>query len=117
MTHKLKLAAASCALLIASTVGAFAESILTNFHGMTLYTFDMDKDGKSACADACATMWPPFAALADENFGEGWTMVDRADGTKQWAYDGKPVYFFVKDLKAGDMLGDGIKEVWHVIKE
>ena len=44
-------------------------------------------------------------------------MVDRTDGTKQWAYDGKPMYFYKGDVKAGDAMGDGMGGMWHVIKE
>ena len=44
-------------------------------------------------------------------------LVDRSDGTKQWAYDGKPLYFFVKDTKPGEAMGDGMKGVWHTVKE
>ena len=44
-------------------------------------------------------------------------MVDRTDGTKQWAYDGKPMYFYQGDVKAGDAMGDGMGGMWHVIKE
>lgn len=116
MTIK-KIAATSAALLIASTVGAFAAGLLTNLHGMTLYTFDKDVDGKPTCVDACAKEWPSFAAMAGENFGEGWTIVDRPDGTKQWAYDKKPVYLFDEDKKAGDMMGDGKNKLWHKIAE
>ncbi|MNH42286.1 Secreted repeat [compost metagenome] len=47
---------------------------------------------------------------------EGWSQIKRDDGSMQWAYKGKPVYTFVKDKKAGDMTGDGMKDVWHVIK-
>jgi len=43
--------------------------------------------------------------------------VTRDDGSKQWAYKGKPVYLWVKDKKPGDKTGDGVREVWHVIKE
>ncbi|TIX62921.1 MAG: hypothetical protein E5V33_14030, partial [Mesorhizobium sp.] len=32
------------------------------------------------------------------------------------AYDGKPVYTFVKDKKAGDVSGDGVAGVWHIVK-
>ena len=117
MTRLMKLAAATGAVLIASSLGVYAESMVTNLHGMTLYTFDKDTDGKPTCVDACATEWPAFTATAGENFGEGWTMVDRADGTKQWAYDKKPVYLFDADKTNGDMKGDGMKGFWHVIKE
>ena len=30
--------------------------------GMTLYTFDKDAGGKSACNGPCATNWPPLMA-------------------------------------------------------
>lgn len=46
-----------------------------------------------------------------------WTLVKRADGTMQWAYDGKPLYFFANDKSKGDMMGDGVDGVWHIIKE
>jgi len=51
------------------------------------------------------------------SLGEGWTMVKRKDGHEQWAYDGKPVYFYMDDKKKGDMKGDGVGGVWHVVKE
>ncbi len=46
-----------------------------------------------------------------------WTIIDRTDGTKQWAYKGKPLYTFVQDKKPGDMTGDGkANGAWHVAK-
>ncbi len=33
-----------------------------------------------------------------------------------WAYDGKPLYTYAKDKKAGDMKGDGVGSVWHAAK-
>jgi predicted lipoprotein with Yx(FWY)xxD motif len=33
-----------------------------------------------------------------------------------WAYEGHPLYTFVKDKKAGDTTGDGANGVWHVAK-
>ena len=47
--------------------------------------------------------------------GDAWTLVARSDGTLQWAYDGKPTYFYAGDAVAGDMSGDGAGGVWHVI--
>ncbi|MGH8849358.1 MAG: COG4315 family predicted lipoprotein, partial [Casimicrobiaceae bacterium] len=40
----------------------------------------------------------------------------RDDGSKQWAYDGKPLYHWSKDKKPGDMTGDGFNGVWHAVK-
>jgi len=109
--------ATALAALFLSAIAAQAAGMLTDMNGMTLYTFDKDEGGKSACYDECAVNWPPYMAKADEKMGEGWTTVDRKDGSKQWAYDGKPVYFFKGDAAKGDAKGDGLKGVWHVIKE
>jgi predicted lipoprotein with Yx(FWY)xxD motif len=85
--------------------------------GMTLYTFDKDTDGKSACNGPCATNWPPLMATADAKPMVAWTVVTRDDGSKQWAYKGKPLYTWVKDTKPGDTTGDGFMNgVWHVAK-
>ena len=84
--------------------------------GMTLYTFDKDAGGKSMCNGDCATNWPPLKVMDGEKAEGKWTQIKRDDGKKQWAYDGKPLYTFVKDKKAGDMTGDGVKDVWHVAK-
>jgi len=46
-----------------------------------------------------------------------WSMVKRKDGAEQWAYDGKPLYFYKGDVKKGDKTGDGLGGVWHVIAE
>lgn len=91
-------------------------SILTNAKGMTLYTFDKDVKGQSNCSGGCAQKWPPFLATKTSK-GEGkFTVIDRADGSKQWAYNGQPLYFWFKDKKQGDVTGDGIKGVWHVAR-
>lgn len=92
------------------------DGILTDAKGMTLYTFDNDKDGVSACYDACAENWPPLLAAADAKAEGEYGLTDRKDGSKQWTYDGKPLYLWVKDTKPGDMTGDGVKGVWHVVK-
>jgi predicted lipoprotein with Yx(FWY)xxD motif len=91
--------------------------ILTNADGMTLYVFDKDSEGVSNCYDKCAANWPPLLAEAGAMGEDEFTLVERKDGAKQWAYDGKPLYLWVKDEKAGDMTGDGFGGVWHVAVE
>jgi predicted lipoprotein with Yx(FWY)xxD motif len=90
--------------------------IYTDSRGMALYVFDKDEKGKSNCTGDCAAAWPPMLADSKSKASGEWTIIDRSDGSKQWAYDGKPVYTFVKDKKAGDVSGDGFKNVWHVVK-
>lgn len=73
--------------------------------GMTLYTYEKDAPGKSRCTDKCAKFWPP--ALADRGaraFGD-WRIIRRDDGTRQWAYRGRPLYTFAKDTDAGSEFG------------
>lgn len=107
----------AAALLVLPMGTAWAETVMTNGSHMTLYTFDKDEGGKSACYDDCAKNWPPYIGSSSETKGEGWTLVERNGGAMQWAYDGKPTYLFAGDKKAGDMTGDGKGGVWHVLKE
>jgi predicted lipoprotein with Yx(FWY)xxD motif len=92
--------------------------MLVGTNGMTLYTFDKDTagTGKSTCNGPCAENWPPLKAGAAD-LGQGdYSVVTRDDGSKQWAYKGKPLYFWAKDGKPGDTSGDGVKGVWHTAK-
>ena len=111
----LSLSLAASAVFIATA--SLAAGMLADAKGMTLYTFDKDTKDTSNCYDACAKAWPPYMVKGNAETGEGWSKIKRKDGTEQWAYDGKPLYFFVKDMKAGEAMGDGMKGVWHVVKE
>jgi predicted lipoprotein with Yx(FWY)xxD motif len=84
--------------------------------GATLYTFDKDSDGKSACSANCAKNWPPALVGQDDVASGDWTFVESHDGKPQWAYKGKPLYRFAKDAKPGDTTGDGVGGVWHLAK-
>ena len=100
----------------AKVMDSSAGKIYTDAKGMTLYTFDKDAGGKSNCDGDCAAKWPPLMAGADAKAEGEWTIVDRSDGSKMWAYEGKPLYTYVDDKKAGDVTGDGKGGVWHVAK-
>ncbi|CAM3457532.1 hypothetical protein BZK31_12505 [Pseudomonas floridensis] len=110
----------AAAALASSTLSLAAEPAMTqdgklvDHKGMTLYTFDKDSTGKSVCNDQCAVNWPPLAAEADSSAEGKWTVITRDDKTRQWAYDGKPLYTFKSDTKAGDVTGEG--GVWHIAK-
>ncbi len=126
---KSKIFAAVAVLTMLTSAAAFADmapaktaetskgKAFVDATGMTLYTFDKDSDGKSACNGPCAANWPALAASADAKASGDWTIVTRDDGSKMWALKGKPVYTFVKDTKAGDTNGDGfLNGAWHVAK-
>jgi len=94
------------------------DGVLVGAKSMTLYVFDKDTadSGKSVCNGPCATNWPPLMAAAADKPEGAWTIITRDDGTKQFAYKGKPVYYWIKDTKAGDKTGDGMGGNWHVAK-
>jgi hypothetical protein len=61
-------------------------------------------------------LWP-LAAAADAKPMGDWTVVTRDDGSKQWAYKGKPLYSFAKDKMPGDTTGNGfLNNAWHIAK-
>lgn len=95
-----------------------SDGMLTSSSGMTLYVFDKDTagSGKSTCNGPCAANWPPLMAEADAKPAGNHTLITRDDGGKQWAYKGKPLYFWAKDMKPGDKTGDGVNGVWHVAR-
>ncbi|MGZ3236870.1 MAG: COG4315 family predicted lipoprotein [Burkholderiaceae bacterium] len=93
-----------------------ANGVVTNSAGMTLYVFDADPAGKSACNGPCAAIWPPLLAQDSDQASGDYTIITRDDGKKQWALKGKPLYVWSKDQKPGDKTGDGFKNVWHVAK-
>jgi predicted lipoprotein with Yx(FWY)xxD motif len=114
------LAVAGCATTTTAdkTPADVRNNMLVGESGMTLYTFDRDVagSGKSVCNGPCATNWPPLAVIGEGKPVAGYTVVVRDDGRKQWAYKGKPLYFWAKDTKPGDTTGDNFNNVWHIAK-
>ena len=89
--------------------------VLTDESGMTLYVFDKDSGGKSACNGPCTGNWPPLMAKADLMSMGDYSVITRDDGSKQWAYKGRPLYNWKNDKKPGDITGDGfLNNAWHI---
>jgi|GEM_PF-1160075 len=114
-----KMAISTCCMaagVVLLSLGAAqaAPMVATGDNGMPLYTFDQDLDGKSVCYQKCAQDWPPFLGKADARMGEGYTLHQRADGTMQWSYKNKPLYYYHEDTP-GHAKGDGVGGVWHVL--
>ncbi|CAN5136247.1 hypothetical protein BH09PSE6_BH09PSE6_22990 [soil metagenome] len=93
------------------------NGVLTGANGKTLYTSERDvtDSGKSSCLGDCAVAWPPLTATGDSGKGD-YTVITRPDNSKQWAYRGKPLYYFSRDVAAGDIMGEGVANVWHVAR-
>ncbi|MBK6007737.1 hypothetical protein JJB11_16680 [Ramlibacter ginsenosidimutans] len=110
--------AACTSMTSAGTPATVADGVLVGSNGMTLYTFDRDPmgAGKSMCNGGCATNWPPLMATAADTGSGDWSVVVRDDGSRQWAWRGKPVYYWAKDTKPGDRTGDGFNNMWHAAR-
>lgn len=109
---------AACASMSGAAPAKVADGMLVGPNGMTLYTFDRDTagSGKSVCNGPCAVNWPPLMAAESDQASGDYSVLTRDDGKKQWALKGKPLYYWIKDSKMGDKTGDGVQNVWHVVK-
>jgi predicted lipoprotein with Yx(FWY)xxD motif len=99
-----------------ATVGVSNSSlgkILVDSRNRTLYLFQKDSGGKSACFGACAGAWPPLRATGKPTSGSGTNppmlgTIKRSDGKPQVTYNGHPLYLYQGDQKAGDTNGQGL---------
>jgi predicted lipoprotein with Yx(FWY)xxD motif len=87
-------------------------AILVNAQGRSLYLFEKDKNGKSACSGACAKAWPPLMTTGKPSAAGGVNAkllgtTKRSNGT-QVTYNGHPLYTFFEDTKAGQTNGEGV---------
>ncbi len=106
-----------CTLLAVARVPVYSEGgVLTDAQGMTLYTFDRDGRARSVCSGQCAANAPPLLAAADAKAAGDYSLVKRDDGSRQWAYKGKPLYLWATDERPGDRTGDGVDNLWRVAK-
>lgn len=85
-------------------------NFLVDTDAMSLYTFDKDALNKSNCDAACQEIWPLF-----EGANTGSEDIKVLEGTDHLAYRQHPLYYFVNDAKPGDILGNNVKEVWHLV--
>ena len=106
----------ACAGMSPAEPATASDGALVGPSGMALYTFDRDAGGKSMCNGPCATNWPPLMAPAGASASGDWSVVTRDDGSRQWAYRGKPVYYWIKDAKPGDRTGDGVNNAWRLAR-
>jgi predicted lipoprotein with Yx(FWY)xxD motif len=106
-----------------STESDVIGTYVTDGAGRTLYRFDEDsaKPPKATCNGDCAEAWPPLLIKSPGKiFPKGIDpkilgYVERADGTCQVTINGWPVYYFAKDAKPGDILGQGVKGTWFAV--
>ena len=87
--------------------------IIVDKRGLTLYLFEKDKHGKSACYGSCASFWPPLLTHGKPVAGPGVKarllgVTKRKNGTRQVTYAGHPLYRYTADSKPGQTTGEGL---------
>jgi predicted lipoprotein with Yx(FWY)xxD motif len=98
-----------------STARTGLGRIIVNGQGRTLYLFEKDRKGRSACSGTCATYWPPLLTHGKPIAANGARQAligttRRSDGTTQVTYAGHPVYRFMLDSKRGQTKGEGLND-------
>ena len=92
--------------------------VVTDGAGRTLYMYTPDPKGKSVCDDSCAAAWPPLQGKPAAGSGADATLIGsikRSDGSPQGTYAGRPLYYYAGDSAAGDVIGQGIQNIWWVL--
>ena len=104
---------------VAKTRTVKGRTLLTTLSGRTLYSLSVEKRGKFICTmeSGCTGIWHPLTVAAGVK-PEGPVKlgtVHRPEGTVQVTYRGLPLYTFASDKKAGQVKGEGLKDVgvWH----
>ena len=99
--------------------------ILFDGRGRALYAFTRDRqNGHSQCYGACAKAWPVYFAKGRVVSGEGVRQplvgtTRRRDGRLQVTYNGRPLYYYVGDKSAGQVLCQNVDEfggTWLVLR-
>jgi len=80
---------------------------------LPLYIFDGEPPGKSICDSVCSQVWPIIRAENKANPVGDWTIVDRDDGRRQWAFKNRVVYTYFED-SPNDARGVGKDQDWYL---
>jgi predicted lipoprotein with Yx(FWY)xxD motif len=108
--------------LVSSTTSDLGR-ILVDRRGRTLYLFEKDVKGISACKGGCAAYWPPLLTTGKPLAGTSVRAAllgttTRADGTLQVTYNHHPLYTFKLDTKAAQTRGQNTRAFgaeWYVV--
>jgi predicted lipoprotein with Yx(FWY)xxD motif len=110
-------------------------SYLTDVDGNTLYMFINEetvsedpermtagvRSNAVSCTEGCLEAWPPLtgtAVLAGEGVDPELLYTAEFDGTMMVVYNGWPLYYFAKDEKPGDTVGQGkgkAPTIWYIL--
>jgi len=98
-------------------------AVLVDARGRTLYLFEKDRNGVSACNTACVKFWPALTSQGTPRAGKGvrqslLRLGRPHNGLRQVTYAGHPLYTFVGDKRAGQTTGEGLNNFgadWYAL--
>ncbi|MBI4120255.1 MAG: hypothetical protein HY454_02200 [Parcubacteria group bacterium] len=95
---------------------------LADQNGVTLYVYRNDRLGKEpSCDDQCLALWTPFLSKgkdpqkSSDPLTKNLRLITRKDGSIQYTYLGKPLYYFKTDKNPGDLTGRGLNNLWSIV--
>ncbi len=81
---------------------------LADSNGKPLYTYNQDTDNTSNCTGSCLSNWPAYKASTTASLPANVGTITRSDGTVQYTYNKKPLYYFTGD-STSSVTGNGIE--------
>ena len=97
---------------IVSVQSVDGTDVLVDSEGRTLYSADVEQNGRILCTGACTSFWDPIGASASEAASAATDLdldlgvASRPDGDDQLTLDGLPLYSFTEE-GPGELDGDG----------
>jgi predicted lipoprotein with Yx(FWY)xxD motif len=93
---------------------------LVDANGRTLYLFAGDRPDSSRLSAAGQAVWPPFTSSRLPAGAGGATagLIGTIAASKQIAYDGHPLYYYVGDRRPGQTSGQGLNQFgarWYTL--
>ena len=97
--------------------------MLFDSKGRAIYLFTREKGSRSRCYGQCAVAWPPVFTSGRPRARSG---VDqdllgktrRRDGRRQVTYNGHPLYYYISDVRSGQVTCQNVVEfggTWLVV--
>ncbi|HSD80798.1 MAG TPA: hypothetical protein VLB47_09055 [Solirubrobacteraceae bacterium] len=99
-----------------TTAASKLGTLLTDGGHRTVYLFEKDARGMSACSGACASLWPPLTSAGGRLRAGGGAesgllgTTTRPDGARQVTYAGHPLYYYAADQHPGDTTGQALDQ-------
>jgi predicted lipoprotein with Yx(FWY)xxD motif len=107
----------------AGTLVKLAETshgkVLVGPAGRTLYDLTADSRNRSSCNAFCRAVWPPLMTSGKPIAGAGVVAAKLGEtAAHQVTYNGRPLYYFSFDSKAGQTQGENVHSfggAWYLV--